>query len=76
MLVSHFLLDLQESYQRRCMCLGSDDQLHTSRSIGSPGYIGFASTLGALGATIELGNSDSEGLDKDDETAAEHPGSR
>ena len=59
------------------MYLGSDDQLHTSRSIGSPGYIGFASTLGALGATIELGNSDSEGLDKDDEgTAAEHPGSR
>ena len=70
-LISHFLLDLQESYQQNCICLiGSDDWLHTSRSIGSPGHRGFTPALGALGAAIEFGDPDLDLLDSDDEIAA------
>ncbi|KAI1792340.1 hypothetical protein LXA43DRAFT_354474 [Ganoderma leucocontextum] len=48
-LMSRFLLDLQEAHQRRRIGLFSDD---TSRSI-VPSSIAFAPALGALGAAIE-----------------------
>ena len=52
MLVSHFLLDLQEASQRTVVGLATDDLSGTSQSVGSS--IDFAqSALGSIGATID-----------------------
>lgn len=51
--VSHFLLDLQECYQRTVIGLGTDDLPHSSQSFNvSDGSVHFAPALGSLGATL------------------------
>ncbi|PIL26972.1 hypothetical protein GSI_10110 [Ganoderma sinense ZZ0214-1] len=71
MLISRFLLDLQEAYQRKVIFLGSEDRLHTSHSGSSHlSSVGFnAPALGALCATIELADSVWDQPDGDDEDA-------
>ncbi|KAI1792341.1 hypothetical protein LXA43DRAFT_354613 [Ganoderma leucocontextum] len=79
-LVSRFLLDLQEAHQRKVVVLGSDSPLHTSsgssscddRVSRSPtrSRVAFAPTLGALGATIDPADWDLLDDDDDDETHA------
>ena len=63
-LVSHFLLDLQESHQRSLSAidLGNNDSLHTSQS-SSNRSINFRQALGSLGATIGPGEESSENVD-------------
>ncbi|TBU38270.1 hypothetical protein BD309DRAFT_983782 [Dichomitus squalens] len=51
-LVSHFMLDLQEAYQRMNIGLVSGDPMHTSRTTSSPTLI-FAPALGSLAARID-----------------------
>ena len=51
-LISHFLLDLQEAYQRKAVFLGNDNPLEVSQSL-STGSLNFAAALGSIGATIE-----------------------
>ncbi|KAI1782837.1 hypothetical protein LXA43DRAFT_1068242 [Ganoderma leucocontextum] len=54
-LISHFLLDLQEAY-RRTLRLNSDDPLYTEASIGGDqqlGSLNFAHVVGSLGAVID-----------------------
>ncbi len=67
-LVSHFLLDLQDAYQRKAVALASNDPLQTSQSF-SIRSINFVPALGSLAATIGpasygLANGD-EGIDED-----------
>ncbi|PIL26975.1 hypothetical protein GSI_10113 [Ganoderma sinense ZZ0214-1] len=54
-LISRFLLDLQEAYQRKVVWLDSENSLHASRdaNVGGMSSIGFTAALGALGATVE-----------------------
>ena len=54
-LISHFLLDLQEAY-RRTLRLDSDNPLYTEASIGGgrQGSQNFAGVVGSLGAIIDL----------------------
>ena len=55
MLVSHFMLDLQEAYQRTLIVLSSDDGLYALESISSatpacvPGLGGLAARINSLG---------------------------
>ncbi|KAI1798356.1 hypothetical protein LXA43DRAFT_25086 [Ganoderma leucocontextum] len=49
---SHFLLDLQEAYQRKVVGLATDDPLHTSQSL-SIRSLNFATALGSLSATLD-----------------------
>ncbi|KAM5534672.1 hypothetical protein V8D89_011684 [Ganoderma adspersum] len=67
-LVSHFLLDLQEAYQRKAVALGTDNPLQTSSSF-SIRSINFMPALGSLAATIapaHFGREDgAEGIDVD-----------
>ena len=53
MLVSHFLLDLQEAHQRVIVKLETNDPLHTSQGLNDHS-VGFRKhgMLGSLGATI------------------------
>ena len=64
-LVSHFLLDLQEAHQRPIVGLGTNDNLQNSQS-ASDRSVRFANTFGSLGATIGPINY---GRDEDDEDA-------
>ena len=54
-LVSHFLLDLQEVHQRKAIGLATSDALRTSQNLNLGGQsIDFANhALGSLGATID-----------------------
>ncbi|KAI1793535.1 hypothetical protein LXA43DRAFT_220188 [Ganoderma leucocontextum] len=63
-LVSHFLLDLQEAYQRKVVGLGTDDPLHTSQSF-SLRSMNFTPALGSLGATIDPAHYGREDEDED-----------
>ena len=72
MLVSHFLLDLQDASQRTVVGLATDDLSGTSQSVGSS--IDFAqSALGSIGATIDPVTHC--GMEEDDpgESADENP---
>ena len=51
-LVSHFLLDLQEAYQKTVVGLATDNPLHTSQSL-SMRSVHFAQALGSLSATVD-----------------------
>ncbi|TBU21443.1 hypothetical protein BD311DRAFT_782917 [Dichomitus squalens] len=51
-LVSHFLLDLQEAYQRKVVCLASNDPLRSSNGVNLSS-IACKPVLGSLGATID-----------------------
>ncbi|TBU39399.1 hypothetical protein BD309DRAFT_969767 [Dichomitus squalens] len=51
-LVSHFLLDLQEAYQRKVVCLASNDPLRSSHGVNLSS-IACEPVLGSLGATID-----------------------
>ncbi|KAI1791579.1 hypothetical protein LXA43DRAFT_421636 [Ganoderma leucocontextum] len=67
-LVSHFLLDLQEAHQRTVVRLNTNDPLHTSQSFNTSS-VNFANALGSLGANIDPAyydqeeDDDSEGAD-------------
>nr|VWO95371.1 Methyltransf_11 domain-containing protein [Ganoderma boninense] len=50
-LVSHFLLDLQDAFQRTIHGLATDDPSGLSQGIGSS--VDFANALGSVGATID-----------------------
>ncbi|KAM5532981.1 hypothetical protein V8D89_013323 [Ganoderma adspersum] len=54
-LISHFLLDLQEAY-RRTLRLDPDDPLYTEASGGGDqqGSLNFAHVVGSLGAVMDL----------------------
>ena len=53
-LVSHFMLDLQEAYQRADVSLASDTFTHTARiSNASTPTLKFAPALGSLGTHID-----------------------
>ncbi|KAI1791574.1 hypothetical protein LXA43DRAFT_1010837 [Ganoderma leucocontextum] len=69
-LVSHFLLDLQEAHHRTVVGLATDDPLHTSRSLSSHSIV-FANALGSLGAMIGPADYGRE-EDLDDEDADVH----
>ncbi|TBU26685.1 hypothetical protein BD311DRAFT_667056 [Dichomitus squalens] len=56
-LVSHFMLDLQEAYQRKVVGLASNDPLHTSHTISAPS-LHFANALGSIATHIDQRNSD------------------
>ncbi|KAI1788580.1 hypothetical protein LXA43DRAFT_1063459 [Ganoderma leucocontextum] len=62
-LVSHFLLDLQEAHQRKVVGLASDDSLHISQSVDSHS-VNFAPALGSIGAILDPADY---GLDDDNE---------
>ena len=51
-LVSHFLLDLQEAHQRPIVGLAPNDLAHTSQSLSS-GSVTFERALGSLSATLD-----------------------
>ncbi|KAM5530036.1 hypothetical protein V8D89_016298 [Ganoderma adspersum] len=51
-LVSHFLLDLQEAHQRTVIGLATGDAADASQDVGSS--IRFASALGSVGAIVGL----------------------
>lgn len=82
MLVSRFLLDLQEAHQRKVVVLGSDSPLDTLASSGScvdcggsrarpQSRIAFQlhaePALGALGATIDPVDWEDEDEDEDED---------
>ena len=71
MLVSHFLLDLQEAYQGHAVGLAVDGPSEPTSQGASLRSINFAPVLGSLSATIDPANY--YGLDSDendsDETA-------
>ena len=73
MTISRFLLDLQESYQRKVICLSSDGRLYASRFSGSRSSTRFASLLGPFGASIEFGDCDLPDDDSDDDLGAACP---
>nr|VWO96140.1 Cytochrome P450 monooxygenase CYP52X1 [Ganoderma boninense] len=52
LLVSHFLLDLQDAHQRKAVGLDTDDPLYTLQSCNIRSAY-FVPTLGSLGAVIE-----------------------
>ena len=65
-LVSHFLLDLQEAYQKTVVGLATNNPLHTSQSL-SMRSAHFAQALGSLSATVDpfshIPEEDDEGPD-------------
>lgn len=67
-IVSHFLLDLQEAHQRKVVGLATGDPSHTSQSF-SVRSLNFMPALGSLAATIEPADYDrvngNEGVDED-----------
>ncbi|PIL27410.1 hypothetical protein GSI_10558 [Ganoderma sinense ZZ0214-1] len=63
-LVSHFILDLQEVSQRTAIGLASNDALYTSNGL-SERSVHFASALGSLGATIEPGRDLEDAFDEE-----------
>ncbi|TBU42484.1 hypothetical protein BD309DRAFT_962874 [Dichomitus squalens] len=56
-LVSHFMLDLQEAYQRKVVGLASNDPLHTSHTMSVPS-LNFANALGSIATHIDQPKSD------------------
>ena len=71
MLVSHFLLDLQEVHQRKAVGLATSDALRTSQNLNLGGQsIDFANhALGSLGATIDSAHYLGQEPGEDDECA-------
>ncbi|KAM5534763.1 hypothetical protein V8D89_011627 [Ganoderma adspersum] len=61
-LVSHFILDLQEVSQRTAVGLATHDALYTSQAL-SERSVNFASALGSLGATINPGRDPEDACD-------------
>ena len=53
-LVSHFMLDLQEAYQRAKIGLASETSTQTAYILNTPTLI-FAPALGSIGAHIDAG---------------------
>ena len=53
-LVSRFLLDLQEAYQRKFICLSSSCPFDTSHDVSAGSAI-FAPVLGVLSVTVDGG---------------------
>ena len=66
-LISHFLLDLQEAY-RRTLRLDPDDPLYTEASIGGDqlGSLNFAHVVGSLGAVIDLDTAEEDVVVEDE----------
>ena len=58
-LVSHFLLDLQEAHQRTVVGLATDDSFYTLQNHGAHS-LNFVNMLGSLGATIYSTNDEDE----------------
>ena len=72
MLVSRFMLDLQEAYQKKVIDLGND-QVTTSGSF-SFGSINFAQALGSLTAHVDGTTGDIPGVEWDDSQEVEEIG--
>ncbi|KAI1791584.1 hypothetical protein LXA43DRAFT_421874 [Ganoderma leucocontextum] len=68
-LVSHFLLDLQEAHQRTVAGMANNDLLDTSQSISS--FPSFPDALGSTGATV-IDPAADQGQEEDDGGADEH----
>ena len=58
MLVSHFLLDLQEEHQRTASGLTTDSSSDVSQDVGSS--LQFAGALGSIGSLIGLAADDAQ----------------
>ena len=72
MLVSHFMLDLQEAYQKKVIDLGND-QVTTSGSF-SFGSISFAQALGSLTAHVDGSSQDIPDVEWDKPREVEEDG--
>ena len=74
-LISHFLLDLQEADRRTAAGLATDDSELPEQSLGSRAgsrSIGFANALGSLGASIDPAHF---GIDREDDVLDDTPDS-
>ena len=63
--VSHFMLDLQEAYQKVQRDIASDNAHTTHFSLSSA--LHFAPTLGSLGAHMDVRSTETRGLENEEE---------